>query len=211
MRSWNGFAASRHWKNVSGFCDVPRITGWSGDSPRARCPSSAPASTRDPSTSSSSSSSFWISCEVRKPSKKCRNGTLARSVAAWATAARSWASWGEPDASMAMPVVRAAMTSEWSPKIDSACVATDRAATWATNGVSSPAILNRLGSMSSRPWDAVKVVVSAPVLSAPCAVPAAPASDCSSTTRGTTPQRVSRPDADQSSACSPIGEAGVIG
>ena len=43
------------------------------------------------------------SCDVRKPSKKCRNGTRARSVAAWATAAKSWASWTLPEASIAQP------------------------------------------------------------------------------------------------------------
>ena len=36
----------------------------------------------------------------------------------------------------------------------------ERAATWKTVGVSSPAILNMLGIIRSRPWDAVKVVVS---------------------------------------------------
>ena len=45
------------------------------------------------------------------------------------------------------------MTSLWSPKIDSACVAIVRAATWMTAGVSSPAILNMLGIISSRPCD----------------------------------------------------------
>ena len=59
--------------------------------------------------------------------------------------------------SMANPVVRAAITSLWSPKIDRAWVATVRAATWMTVGVSSPAILYMLGSISSRPCDAVKV------------------------------------------------------
>ena len=38
--------------------------------------------------------STW--CDVRKPSVKCRNGTLQRSVAAWATRAKSWASCTEP-------------------------------------------------------------------------------------------------------------------
>ncbi len=60
------------------------------------------------------------SWEVRKPSKKCRNGTRDSNVAAWAMSARSWASCTEEDASMPNPVERAAMTSEWSPKIDRA-------------------------------------------------------------------------------------------
>jgi hypothetical protein len=151
------------------------------------------------------------SWEVRKPSKKCRNGTREARVAAWATRARSWASWTEPAASIAQPVGRAAITSEWSPKIDRAWVATVRAATWITVGVSSPAILNMLGSISSRPWEAVKVVASAPLRTAPCSTPAAPASLCSSTTSGTWPHRLGRPAALQVSASSPIGEAGVIG
>ncbi len=103
------------------------------------------------------------------------------------------------------------MTSEWSPKIDRACVATVRAATWITAGVSSPAILNMLGSISSRPCDAVNVVARAPRCSAPCRVPAAPASLCISMMRGTAPHRFGRPPDDQVSASSPIGEAGVIG
>ena len=53
------------------------------------------------------------------------------------------------------------MTSLWSPKIERACVAIVLAATWMIAGVSSPAILNILGIIRSRPWDAVKVVASA--------------------------------------------------
>ena len=45
-----------------------------------------------------------ISCEVRKPSKKCTNGTRDSSVAICAIAARSWASCTEADASCAKPV-----------------------------------------------------------------------------------------------------------
>ncbi len=84
---------------------------------------------------------------------------------------------------------RAAITSLWSPKIDSAWVATVRAATWMTAGVSSPAILYMFGIISSRPCDAVNVVASAPACSAPWTAPAAPASLCISTTVGTVPQR----------------------
>jgi hypothetical protein len=151
------------------------------------------------------------SWEVRKPSKKCRNGTREASAEACATRAKSWASCTEPAASIAQPVGRAAITSEWSPKIDRAWVATVRAATWITVGVSSPAILNMLGSISSRPWEAVKVVASAPFSTAPCSTPAAPASLCNSTTSGTCPHRLGRPAALQVSASSPIVEAGVIG
>ena len=60
-------------------------------------------------------------------------------------------------------------------------------------GDSSPAILNMLGSISSRPCDAVNVVASAPRVVAPCSVPAAPASDCISMTSGTVPHRFGRP------------------
>ena len=107
------------------------------------------------------------SWEVRKPSKKCTKGTRERKVAIWAIKAASCASWTEPDESRAKPVVRVAITSEWSPKIDRAWVATDRAATWKTVDVNSPAILNILGIISNRPCDAVKVVVSAPACNEP--------------------------------------------
>jgi hypothetical protein len=148
---------------------------------------------------------------VRNPSKKWRNGTRDSNVAAWATSARSAASWTEPEASIAQPVVRAAMTSLWSPKIDSACVATERAATWITAGESSPAILNMFGSMRRRPCDAVKVVARAPRIVAPWSVPAAPASDCISMTSGTVPHRLGVAVEAQASQCSAMGEAGVIG
>ena len=68
---------------------------------------------------------------------------------------------------MAQPVDRACITSEWSPKIDRAWVAMARAATWMTAGVSSPAILNMLGTMSRSPWEAVNVVPRAPFWRAP--------------------------------------------
>jgi hypothetical protein len=96
---------------------------------------------------------------------------------------------------MAQPVERAAITSLWSPKIESAWVAIVRAAMWKTVEVSSPAILYMLGIISSRPCDAVKVVVSAPVCSAPCTAPAAPPSDCISITSGTVPQMFVLPGA----------------
>src|ERR1700745_675078 len=95
--------------------------------------------------------------------------------------------------------------------MDRPCAASDRAATWNTAGVSSPAILYMLGIISSRPWEAVNVVPSAPPCSAPCSAPAAPPSLCISTTAGTVPQRFVRPLLDHSSASSAIGEEGVIG
>ncbi len=80
-----------------------------------------------------------------------------------------------------------------------------------TAGVSSPAILNMLGSISSSPCDDVKVVHRAPVVRAPCSAPAAPPSLCISTTVGTTPHRFGLRSAAHASDHSPIGEDGVIG
>ena len=68
-----------------------------------------------------------------------------------------------------------------------------------------------LGIIRSRPWEAVKVVVSAPPWSAPWSAPAAPPSLCISTTEGTLPQTLVRPWLAHSSASSAIGEEGVIG
>ena len=53
----------------------------------------------------------------------------ASSVLACAINAMSMTSCTELEKSIAHPVERAAMTSLWSPKIDSACVARDLAAT----------------------------------------------------------------------------------
>jgi hypothetical protein len=153
----------------------------------------------------------FSSCEVRNPSKKCTNGTRVASVAACATSARSCASWTDAEASSANPVCRTAITSEWSPKMDSPCAATDRAATCSTAGVSSPAILYIFGIISSSPCDEVKVVASAPLCSAPCRAPAAPPSLCISTTTGTLPHTLGRSWLDHSSASSAIGDDGVIG
>ena len=153
----------------------------------------------------------FSSCEVRKPSKKCRNGTRVRSVAACAMSARSCASCTEAAASSAKPVCRTAITSEWSPKMESPCAARDRAATWMTAEVSSPAILYMFGIISSSPCEAVNVVASAPLCSEPCSAPAAPPSLCISTTVGTEPHTFGRPWLDHSSASSAIGDDGVIG
>ena len=80
-----------------------------------------------------------------------------------------------------------------------------------THEVSSPAILYMFGIINSRPCDAVKVVASEPLCSAPCSAPAAPASLCISTTVGTVPQTFGLPLLAHSSASSAIGDAGVIG
>ena len=112
---------------------------------------------------------------------------------------------------MQQPVWRTAITSWWSPKIDRPCAARERAATWKTVEVSSPAIRYMLGIISSRPCEAVKVVDRAPPWRAPCMAPAAPPSDCISTTVGTVPKTFLRPWEDHSSASSAMVELGVIG
>jgi len=110
--------------------------------------------------------------------------------------AKSCTSWTEPAPRKAKPVERAAMMSEWSPKIDRACVATVRADTWKTVGVSSPAILNMFGIMRRSPCDAVKVVARAPVVRAPWIAPEAPPSLCNSATTGMVPQMFFFPSLD---------------
>ena len=95
--------------------------------------------------------------------------------------------------------------------MDKAWPATARAVTCITPGRTSPAILYMLGIISSRPWDAVKVEVSAPAASDPCMPAAAPASDCISRTVMVCPNMFLRPEAAHSSAISPMGEEGVIG
>ena len=112
---------------------------------------------------------------------------------------------------MAQPVERQDMTSEWSPKMERAWAAMARAETWKTVGVSSPAILNMLGIIRRSPWLAVKVVVSAPAWSAPWTAPAAPPSDCISTTVGTVPQMFFSPMALLMSEISPMTDDGVMG
>ena len=68
-----------------------------------------------------------------------------------------------------------------------------------------------LGIISIRPCEAVKVVVMAPACSAPCSVPAAPASLCISCTTGILPQMFGMPSEAHSSASSAMVEDGVIG
>ena len=68
---------------------------------------------------------------------------------------------------MENPVCLVAITSEWSPKIESACVAIVLAATCITEGNNSPAILYILGIINNNPCDAVNVVVSAPACKEP--------------------------------------------
>src|SRR5690606_7050082 len=108
--------------------------------------------------------------------------------------------------SMPQPVWRAAMTSPWSPKMDRPWQAIDRAVMWKTVGVSSPAILYMLGTIRSRPWDAVKVVHREPVASEPCRAPATPPSDCIWEMTGTEPQMFFCPAFALASASAAIGE-----
>jgi hypothetical protein len=132
---------SRDWKNTSGFWAVPRSTGCSGDRARARWAATRWSSIIARTVSGSTATILATSWEVRKPSKKWITGMRPARVAAWAMRAISWASCTELLARSAQPVARQAITSEWSPKMDSAWVASARAATWSTKGVSSPAIL----------------------------------------------------------------------
>ena len=114
---------------MSPFSWEPRITGRSGLRARLRKASTASMSTMSARSSLSQMAIFWISWEVRKPSKKLIKGTRPLMAARWATAPRSMTSWGLDSHSMAKPVWRQAMTSEWSPKMFSAWVATVRADT----------------------------------------------------------------------------------
>ena len=126
-------------------------------------------------------------------------------------AAKSCASCGVLPQSIAKPVWRQAMTSLWSPKIESAWVASARAETWSTNGRSSPAILYMFGMYRSRPCEQVNELESEPAWSEPWTAPAAPASDCISITSGTWPQMLVFCLAAHSSQNSPMGEEGVMG
>ena len=157
--SWKGLAASRAWKNTSGFCAVPRTTGRSGG--HATGAEAMTSSSRISARMSSSVEQRDLvdlvaraeaveEVQERDPDAQGRRVGDEGEVMRLLHRAGGTAS---PSRS-----VRACMTSLWSPKIDSACVATVRAATWMTVGVSSPAILNMLGTISSRPCDAVKVV-----------------------------------------------------
>ena len=103
------------------------------------------------------------------------------------------------------------MMSLWSPKIDSACVATVRAVTWNTVGSSSPAILNMFGIISSKPCDAVNVVLIVPVCNMPWTAATAPPSLCISTMPGMVPQRFFTSSDAHWSHHSAMGEEGVMG
>ena len=138
-------------------------------------------------------------------------GNLPSIAAKCATGAISATSWTDPEANSTHPVCLAAITSWWSPNIDNAEVARARALTWNTPGSNPPATLYMLGNINNKPWDAVNVVVSAPACNEPWNAPAAPASDCISTTLTFCPNIFFLPCADQSSTASAMFEDGVIG
>ena len=68
-----------------------------------------------------------------------------------------------------------------------------------------------LGIINNNPWDAVNVEVNAPACNEPWNAPAAPASDCISTTLTCCPNIFSLPCEAHSSTNSAIVEEGVIG
>ncbi len=75
-----------------------------------------------------------------------------------------------------------------------------RAGTWNTVGVNSPTIFYMFGTIRSKPWDAVKVVVSTPVWSGPVKRPGPP-SLCISITWGSVPQILFCLVTENASAC----------
>ncbi len=139
------------------------------------------------------------------------NGTRPSIAARCGTAVRSITSCTLPSHIMASPVCLHAITSEWSPKMEKACVPTVLELTCRTPGSSSPLSLYSAGTISISPCEAVYEVVSAPASSAPCIAPAAPHSLSISTRRTGCPNRFFLPLAAQTSTCAAIGEDGVIG
>ncbi len=92
---------------------------------------------------------------MRNPSKKCRNGTRPSMAARCGTAVRSMTSCTLPSQIIARPVWRHAITSEWSPKMENACVPTVRELTCRTPGSSSPLRRYSAGIISIRPCEEV--------------------------------------------------------
>ena len=90
-------------------------------------------------------------------------------------------------------------------------MATVRAVTWKTVGVSSPAILNMFGIISSRPCDAVNVVVRAPACKRAVDGAGRPRLALHFHHSGTVPKMFLRPAAAQASGNSPRPDEGVIG
>ena len=202
---------SHIWKYTSGFWFVPLITGWSGFNPYLLNLSNASWSINPSRSLLSITSIFCNSCEILNPSKKFIKGICAFMADRCATADKSITSCTEPSQSIAIPVCLAAITSWWSPKILNEDVAIALAATWTTPGSLSPTSLYKFGIISNNPWDAVYVVPRVPACKAPWSAPAAPASDCISTTFTGWPKIFFLPLATHSSTCSAIGDEGVIG
>ena len=91
------------------------MTGRSGERPLILWAATRLSSIMARMSSKLSSSIFWISWDVLKPSKKWRKGILDSRVAAWAIRAKSMLSWTFREQSMAKPVDLTPITSEWSP------------------------------------------------------------------------------------------------
>jgi hypothetical protein len=133
------------------------------------------------------------SCEVRKPSKKWTNGTRVRSVAAWAIERHV--------VGLLHRAPRPAGRTPVPHRHHVGMVAEDRQPLRGQRAGRDmehrrgqfTGDLVHVGSISIRPCEAVKVVVSAPACRAPCIAPAAPPSLCISTTVGTLPQRLVLP------------------
>ena len=108
---------------------------------------------------------------------------------------------------MAKPVGRAAITSEWSPKMESA--GGDGAGGYVEHRRSQlPGDLVHVGEHQEQTLRCGEGGGQRPGLQLEWTAPAAPASLCISTTSGTTPQRFGLPACDQASANSPMGDAG---
>ena len=90
-------------------------------------------------------------------------------------------------------------------------MATVRAVTWNTVEVSSPAILNMLGIISSRPCDAVKVLVRAPACKRAVDRAGGPRFALHFDDVGHGAENFLRPAAAQASGISPKPDEGVIG
>ncbi len=133
-------------------------------------------------------------------------------VAAVATSARSCASCTDEEQRSAKPVPRAAITSQWSPKIESACVASARAATWKT---AERQLARDLVHVRQHQQQALRrgegrrqrAGLERPVDRAGGAALALHLDDVAAPR----PRRSAARPADQASASSPIVEAGVIG
>ena len=187
-------SASRAWKKTSGFCAVPRRTGWSGVSARARCVGERVLGQQ--ARSARRRARPTLGSRARCGSRRRSAGTARAPPAS--RRARRRRSPGPPAgaARTAWPCrsARQAITSPWSPKIESACVARLRARRRADRTATARRRSRyRLGIISNRPCEAVNVRGQRAGLQRAMHRPAAPASDCISTTRGTVAPQVRAP------------------